>query len=41
VGALVWLVVGLYNGWLFYYPLFMLIVGAGMIIKGAVEAASR
>ena len=41
VGALVWLVVGLYYGWLFYYPVVMLIIGAGMIIKGAVEAASR
>ena len=34
VGALVWLVVGLAFGWLFYYPPILFILGIAAVIRG-------
>lgn len=31
--AVIWLIVGLALGWLFYYPIIMFVIGVGTLIK--------
>ncbi|MHB1424521.1 MAG: hypothetical protein ACYC3I_15225 [Gemmataceae bacterium] len=34
VVSLLWLCIGLSSGWLYYFPLLLLVAGAGMLLKG-------
>jgi hypothetical protein len=39
VGAIVWLVVGLALGWIFYYPFILVVVGIITFVKGLIACA--
>lgn len=40
-GALTWLIVGLSAGWIFYYPIFLIIAGIVVLIKGIITESKK
>lgn len=41
VGAITWLIIGLVNGFLFYYPMIMFVIGLIVLTNGIFKAAKK